>query len=110
MATVERPDGSAAEAGPFKSGPQATMNDEGLADVEAANPFVYPDFTQQLVWPSGFGGRRCESILSRAVTPAGLRPRCAIDIGANHSREVAWRHQLSDRGGECPLAAQLPVA
>jgi hypothetical protein len=27
----------------------ATMNDEGLADATAANPFVYPDFTQQLV-------------------------------------------------------------
>jgi hypothetical protein len=23
------------------------MNDEGLADVEAANPFVYPDCTQE---------------------------------------------------------------
>jgi hypothetical protein len=27
----------------------ATMNDEGLADVEAASPFRYPDFTQELV-------------------------------------------------------------
>ena len=26
----------------------ATMNDEGLADVEAANPFRYPNFTQEL--------------------------------------------------------------
>ena len=25
------------------------MNDEGLADAAAANPFVYPDFTQELV-------------------------------------------------------------
>ena len=25
------------------------MSDEGLADVGAANPFVYPDFTQELV-------------------------------------------------------------
>ena len=25
------------------------MNDEGLADAAAANPFVYPDFTQVTV-------------------------------------------------------------
>jgi hypothetical protein len=25
------------------------MNDEGLADVEAASPFRYPDFTQELI-------------------------------------------------------------
>ena len=27
----------------------ATMDDEGLADAGAANPFVYPDFTLELV-------------------------------------------------------------
>jgi hypothetical protein len=25
------------------------MNDEGLADAGAASPFVYPDFTQELI-------------------------------------------------------------
>ena len=29
------------------------MNDEGLADVEAANPFRFPDFTQELVPDAG---------------------------------------------------------
>jgi len=29
----------------------ATMNDEGLADAKAANPFVYPEFTQELALP-----------------------------------------------------------
>jgi hypothetical protein len=32
----------------FKSSP--AMNDEGLADARAANPFAYPDFTQESVW------------------------------------------------------------
>jgi len=30
------------------------MDDEGLADVEAANPFVYSDFTQELVLAAAF--------------------------------------------------------
>src|SRR5688500_8292652 len=33
----------------IRSGPPEPINDEGLAEVEAANPFVYPDFTQELV-------------------------------------------------------------
>jgi hypothetical protein len=37
------------------------MTDEGLADVEAANPFVYPDFTQESVRPSRVGAAQASS-------------------------------------------------
>jgi hypothetical protein len=33
-------------------------------------------------------------------TLAGLRPWCAIDVGAHHPEEVAWRHQLSEQTTE----------
>ncbi len=39
----------------------ATMNDEGLADAAAANPFTYADFTQELVLSASFRPGRCSA-------------------------------------------------
>jgi len=58
------------------------MNDEGLADVSALTPFVYPDFTQEFVRPRlSLAKTLSDSLRSPEIRQSVHRPKTARLVG-----------------------------
>ena len=69
------------------------MHDEGLADSTAANPFVYPDFTQELGLAERHRLRNVPSAVLHLHKPFGvqLSTRAAADFVTSCRTRVKFR-------------------
>jgi hypothetical protein len=78
------------------------MNDEGLADAKAANPFVYPDFTQELIQGWEVPASRARSSAGSSHAECRTR-RLAVVV-------VEPPAQLRQDTFGVPVGSRLPVA